>query len=231
MPIIQAILDVILHIDVFIDHQVGLWGAWMYVLLFLVIFCETGLVVTPFLPGDSLLFAAGAVAARPGNPLNIWVLMIVLCAAAILGDSANYAIGHKLGPKVLKNPDSKVLRKEHLDRTHAFFARYGGKTIILARFVPFVRTFAPFLAGVGEMDYSKFITFNVTGGVTWVGLFLFAGYFFGRIPAVEDNLTLVLVAVVVLTTIPIVWEYLRSRRQAKLEAAEAAAAGATEPAE
>jgi membrane-associated protein len=222
MDLLKTLLEIVLHIDVFIDGQIHLWGAWMYVVLFLVIFCETGLVVTPFLPGDSLLFAAAAVAARPNSPLDIWILLAVLLAAAILGDTVNYWIGAKLGPRLLKNPDSKILKKEYLDKTHAFFERYGGKAIILGRFVPFVRTFAPFLAGVGEMHYRRFLEFNAIGGVLWVGLFVGSGYFFGRIPIVEKNLTLVLAAVVVVTTIPIVVEYYRSKRAARLEAAAAA---------
>jgi membrane-associated protein len=222
MGLVKMLLDIVLHIDVFIDAQMALWGAWMYVVLFIVIFCETGLVVTPFLPGDSLLFAAAAVAARGNSPLNIWLLLAVLLAAAILGDTANYWIGAKLGPRLLRNPDSRILKKEYLDKTHAFFERYGGKAIILGRFVPFVRTFAPFLAGVGEMHYRRFIEFNAVGAVAWVGLFVGSGYFFGRIPIVEKNLTLVLVGVVVVTTIPIVVEYVRTRRA---DRAAAAAAG------
>ena len=222
MDLLNTLLQIILHIDVFIDAQIKLWGLWMYVVLFVVIFCETGLVVTPFLPGDSLLFAAAAVAARAGSPLNIWVLLAVLVAAAILGDTANYWIGAKLGPRLLRNPNSKVLKKEYLDKTHAFFERYGGKAIILGRFVPFVRTFAPFLAGVGEMHYRRFLEYNAVGGVLWVGLFVGSGYFFGRIPVVEKNLTLVLVAVVVVTTIPIVWEYVRTRRADRAAAAKPA---------
>lgn len=210
MDFVKVLVDIILHIDTFIDAQVTLWGVWMYVVLFIVIFCETGLVVTPFLPGDSLLFAAAAVAARPGSPLNIWLLLAVMIGAAVLGDTVNYWVGVKLGPRLLRKPNSRIFRKEYLDRTHAFFERYGGKAIILGRFVPFVRTFAPFLAGVGSMDYRRFLEFNVAGGVAWVGLFVGAGYFFGRIPAVEENLTLVLFGVVILTTIPIVVEYVRS---------------------
>ena len=225
MDLLNTLLQIILHIDVFIDAQIRLWGVWMYVVLFVVIFCETGLVVTPFLPGDSLLFAAAAVAARSNSPLNIWVLLAVLLAAAILGDTANYWIGAKLGPRLLRNPNSKILKKEYLDKTHAFFERYGGKAIILGRFVPFVRTFAPFLAGVGEMHYRRFIEYNATGAVLWVGLFIGSGYFFGRIPAVEHNLTLVLAAVVVVTTIPIAWEYFRTRRASRLAAAKAASSG------
>ncbi len=211
MDLIKILLDIVLHIDTFIDAQLAIWGVWMYVVLFIVIFCETGLVVTPFLPGDSLLFAAAAVAARSGSPLNIWILLVVLLAAAILGDTANYWIGAKLGPRLLRNPDSRIFKKEYMDKTHAFFERYGGKAIILGRFVPFVRTFAPFLAGLGEMHYQRFLEFNVVGAVAWVGLFVASGFFFGRIPAVEANLTLVLLGVVVLTTIPIVVEYFRTR--------------------
>lgn len=208
----QQLAQIVLHINVFIDQQVSLWGVWMYLVLFLVIFAETGLVVTPFLPGDSLIFAAAAVAARGDTALNGWAIFLVLVAAAVLGDTANYWIGASLGPRMLRNHQSRILKKEHLDRTHAFFERYGGKTIILARFVPFVRTFAPFLAGFGEMHYRRFIEFNVVGAAAWVGIFTLAGYWFGRIPAVENNLTLVLIAVVVVTTIPIVVEYLRTRR-------------------
>ncbi|MDO8949630.1 MAG: DedA family protein [Actinomycetota bacterium] len=222
MQTLQSILDVILHVDVFIDQQVGVWGAWMYLVMFVVIFCETGLVVTPFLPGDTLLFAAGVVAARAGNPLDVWLLFLILTIAAILGDTVNYWLGKRLGPRVLRNPNSRIFKKEHLDKTHAFFERYGGKTIILCRFVPFVRTFAPFLAGVGEMTYGRFLAFNVVGGVVWVAVFLFAGFFFGRIPWVEKNLTLVLLLFVVVTTIPIVIEYVRARRDAAREVAASA---------
>jgi membrane-associated protein len=228
MDVVKILLDIILHIDTFISAQLTLWGAWMYVVLFLVIFCETGLVVTPFLPGDSLLFAAAAVAARSGSPLNIWLLLVVLIGAALLGDTANYWIGAKLGPRLLRNPDSRIFKKEYLDKTHAFFERYGGKAIILGRFVPFVRTFAPFLAGLGEMHYQSFLEFNVIGGAAWVGLFVGAGYFFGRIKIVEENLTLVLLGVIVVTTIPIVVEYVRSRR-ADSAAARAAAGTEADP--
>jgi membrane-associated protein len=208
------LLDFLLHIDRFIDAQVALWGIWTYVAVFLVIFCETGLVVTPFLPGDSLIFAVAAIAARPDGPLNGWLLFLVLFAAAVIGDSVNYWIGDKLGPKLLRNPNGRILKKEYLDRTHAFFERYGAKSVILGRFVPFVRTFVPFLAGVGSMKYRKFLEFNIIGALLWVGLFTVAGYFFGRIPAVANNMTLVLIAVVVITTIPIALEAWKSRRSA-----------------
>jgi membrane-associated protein len=227
----HVLIDLFGNIDTFMLRGIELMGGWMYAAMFAVIFCETGLVVTPFLPGDSLLFAAGAFAhPHPGViGLNIWVLAIVLCAAAIIGDSVNYAIGHFLGPRLLKNPNSKVFRKEYLDRTHAFFERYGGKTIVLARFVPIIRTFAPFLAGVGGMHYRRFIEFNVVGGVLWVMLFLLAGYFFGGIQVVKDNMTLVLIAVVLITTVPIAVEAWRTRRESKREAAAAAAAADAAP--
>ena len=220
MRALAKILEYILHVDLYVGDLLRIYGVWFYGLLFLILFAETGLVVTPFLPGDSLLFAAGALVAR-GQGLGIWWVFVILAAAAILGDTANYWIGHTIGPRLLRNKNSKVLKKEYLDRTHAFFARYGGKTIVLARFVPFIRTFAPFLAGVGEMDYVHFITYNVIGGVAWVALFLFGGFLFGRIPFVEHNLFLVLAAVVVITTIPIVVEYLRQRHIARQSAPEA----------
>jgi membrane-associated protein len=188
-------------------------GWWSYLLLFLVIFCETGLVVTPFLPGDSLIFAAAAVAASPQQAvLNPWVLLVVLIAAAVLGDTANYWIGAKLGPAVLAKPNSRIFRKDYIDKTHAFFERWGGPAIIVGRFAPFVRTFGPFLAGVGAMDYGRFLAYNVVGGVAWVSLFTAAGYFFGSIPVVERNLTLVLAGVVVVTLVPTFWEFYRRIR-------------------
>ena len=202
--------DYLLHIDKQLPVLLADYGAWFYGVLFLVLFAETGFVVTPFLPGDSLLFAAGALVAR-GRGLGIGWVFVVLCAAAILGDTVNYWIGHTIGPRLLKNEDSRVLKREYIDRTRAFFERYGRKTIILARFVPFVRTFAPFLAGVGEMSYPHFIAYNAIGGTMWVGLFLFGGYLFGGVPLVRDNLLLVLVAVIVITTIPILVEYVRQR--------------------
>jgi len=219
MGSLARLLEYVLHIDRYLDVLLQMYGPWFYGLLFLVLFAETGLVVTPFLPGDSLLFAAGALVAR-GAGLGIWWVFLIFAAAAVLGDTTNYWIGHTIGPRLLKNENSRILKKEYLDRTHAFFARYGGKTIVLARFVPFIRTFAPFLAGVGEMDYVHFITYNVVGGVLWVGLFLFGGFLFGRIPFVADNLILVLVAVVIITTIPIMVEYVRQRRISRQSATQ-----------
>jgi membrane-associated protein len=215
IPALHTLVDALLHADVFVDTQVGIWGAWTYVLMFVVIFCETGLVVTPFLPGDSLLFVAGALAARPGNPLSIAVLPLVMACAAILGDTINYLIGKTLGPRLLSRSDGRILRREYLDRTHAFFERYGAKAVILARFVPVVRTFAPFLAGVGTMKYRRFLGFNIIGGIAWVLVFLAAGFFFGRIPAVSRNLTLVMIGIVLVTTIPIAVESIRSRRASR----------------
>lgn len=227
MDFIKASSD---WINSVINQQVLLWGAWAYVPLFVVIFAETGFVVTPFLPGDSLIFAAGALAAPAGSQINVWILFVSLFAAAVLGDTANYWIGKKLGPRLLRNPNSRILKKEYLDKTHAFFERYGGKTIILGRFVPFVRTFAPFLAGVGEMQYRRFLEFNVVGAFLWVGVFVGSGYFFGRLPWVEANISLVLVAFVVITTIPIMIEILRTR-MADRRTAKALAASGEQPAE
>jgi Uncharacterized membrane-associated protein len=218
MELIHFFIDYFLHLDQHLNVVIQTYGVWTYLLLFVIIFCETGLVVMPILPGDSLLFAAGAFAAL--GSLDVKVLFVLLGIAAVAGDTVNYWIGHYVGPKVFQQ-QVRFLKKEYLDRTHAFFAHYGGKTIVLARFVPFVRTFAPFLAGVGEMHYGHFITYNVIGGVLWVALFLFGGFLFGRIPFVEHNLFLVLAAVVVITTIPIIVEYLRQRHVARLAAPEA----------
>ncbi len=206
MELIRTFIDFLRDPKEWLTAVLALYGSWVYVLLFLVIFCETGLVVTPFLPGESLLFAAGAVTASAGA-LNPWLLFLLLCVAAILGDTVNYWIGHTLGPRMLSKPDSKILKKEYLDRTHRFFEKYGGKTIILGRFVPFVRTFAPFLAGVGEMTYRKFLLYNVAGGVLWVGVAYGAGYLFGGLPFVENNMTIILIGVVLVSLIPAMYEY------------------------
>lgn len=207
---ISDIIDFVLHIDVHLKAIIAAYGTWTYLILFLIVFCETGLVVTPFLPGDSLLFAAGAFAST--GVVDFWVLFAVLSAAAILGDTVNFHIGKYLGPKVLNKPNAKILKKEYLDRTHAFFERYGGLTIIYARFVPIVRTFAPFLAGVGAMTYSRFILYNVVGGIVWVAAFTAAGFFFGNIPIVQKNFTLVILFIIVLSVVPIVIEAIRHRR-------------------
>ncbi len=214
MEFLQQLLDIFLHVDDYLEQIVAYMGIWTYVLLFLVIFAETGLVVTPFLPGDSLLFAAGAVAAIAPE-LNVWVLLIVLSVAAILGDTVNYWIGHWVGPRAFSGK-VRFLKQEHLERTHAFFEKYGGKAIILARFVPIVRTFAPFVAGIGAMTYSKFILYNVIGGLLWVFLFTLLGYFFGQQPFVQANFEFVVIAIILISLVPMVWEFtaekLRSRK-------------------
>jgi membrane-associated protein len=209
MDWIKFFLDVFLHLDKHLGEVIGNYGAWTYVILLVIIFCETGLVVTPFLPGDSLLFAAGAFAAL-GKLDPLW-LFLLLSAAAIAGDTANYWIGHWIGPRAFSG-EIRFLRKEYLDRTHAFFEKYGGKTIILARFVPIVRTFAPFVAGVGAMNYAKFIAYNIVGGVAWVALFVFGGYWFGNQPFVKKNFSLVVLAIIIISVMPMVIEYVRARR-------------------
>jgi membrane-associated protein len=209
------VLDIFLHVDHYLEQIVSYMGVWTYVLLFLIIFAETGLVVTPFLPGDSLLFAAGAVAALEHANLNVWLLLVVLAAAAILGDTVNYWIGHWVGPRAFSGK-IRFLKKDHLDRTHAFFEKYGGKAIILARFVPIVRTFAPFVAGIGAMTYSKFILYNVIGGLLWVFLFTLLGYFFGQQPFVQANFEFVVLAIIGISVVPMIWEFtaekMRSRK-------------------
>jgi membrane-associated protein len=215
-------LDYALHIDRHLAVMLVQYGPWFWGLLFLLLFAETGLVVTPFLPGDSVLFASGALVARGGG-LGIWWAFAILAGAAILGDTVNYWIGHALGPRLLRNENSRLLNRAYLDRTRVFFGRYGGKTVVIARFIPFVRTFAPFLAGVGEMEYSRFLAYNAVGAVAWVGLFLFGGYLFGGVPFVRQNFVLVIVAVIVITTIPIVVEYVRQRRISRRAVADSQA--------
>ena len=195
------------------------YGAWLYALLFVVIFAETGLVVCPFLPGDSILFIAGTVVAVAA--LNVHVLVIVLIVAAVLGDSVNYAIGHYIGPKAFHRPDSRWFRQEYLRRTQAFYDKYGGVTIIIGRFVPIIRTFAPFLAGVAGMSYRRFLSYNVIGGCLWVGLLVYAGYLFGNIPWVKDNLSLIVVGIVIVSLIPAVTTFLQERRASKAQRLEA----------
>ncbi|MGE5105139.1 MAG: DedA family protein [Betaproteobacteria bacterium] len=189
------------------------YGPWLYAVLFVVIFAETGLVVCPFLPGDSILFIAGTVVAAAG--LDVHVLVLVLVAAAVLGDSVNYGVGHYIGPKAFHKPDSRWFRQEYLRRTQAFYAKYGGITIIIGRFVPIIRTFAPFLAGVAGMSYRRFLSYNVVGGCLWIGLLVYAGYLFGNIPWVKDNLSAIVVAIVVVSLIPAITTYWRERRSAR----------------
>jgi membrane-associated protein len=209
----SSLVDFILHIDRYLGIFIQQYGTLTYVILFVVIFCETGLVVTPFLPGDSLIFAAGALAAIDSSgTLNVFLLFAILAAAAVIGDTVNYWIGAKFGVKLF-DYNIPLLKKEHLDRTYEFYEKYGGKTIILARFVPIVRTFAPFVAGVGQMNYSRFITFNLIGGVAWVAIFTFLGYLFGNVPFVKENFEIVTLAIVLISVLPMVFEYVRSRRR------------------
>ena len=212
MEEIKSAIDVFLHLDRHLGDWSQALGPWLYFLLFAIVFCETGLVVTPFLPGDSLLFAVGALASVPNSGVSVWVAAALLIAAAVLGDAVNYAVGANMGPKVFSREDSRWLRKEHLQRTHAFYEKYGAKTIILARFVPIVRTFAPFVAGVGSMTYAKFATYNIAGAVGWVLSLLLAGYFFGQIPTIQRNFHIVIVAIIVISLLPIVFEFVRVRR-------------------
>ncbi len=207
------IVDIFLHLDHHLGEVILQYGHLAYLILFLIIFCETGLVVTPFLPGDSLLFAAGALSVT--TSLELKYLFPLLTAAAILGDMVNFHIGDWLGPKVFQKTDSRIFKKKYLDQTHAFYEKYGGKTIIFARFIPIVRTFAPFVAGVGKMNYSKFLAFNVIGAVAWMFLFLFAGYWFGNIPLVKENFTLVIMVIIVLSVLPPFYEYWKTGREAK----------------
>jgi membrane-associated protein len=212
MEMLQQFLDVVLHLNTHLDQLAADYGPWVYGILFLIVFCETGLVVTPFLPGDSLLFAAGAIAA--GGKINIWWLGIVLVIAAILGDTVNYWIGRYAG-QGLTAKFPRLIKRQHLDKTHEFFERYGGKTIIIARFVPIVRTFAPFVAGVGQMTYPRFMMFNVVGALLWVVLLVPAGYFFANVPFVKRNFSVVILAIIFLSVLPAVFEFVRERARLK----------------
>jgi membrane-associated protein len=223
METVRWLFDLFLHLDKHVKDVVATCGWWTYLLLFVVVFCETGLVVTPFLPGDSLLFAAGTAAGLGMMPMNPHALFLVLAVAAVLGDTVNYWIGAFIGPRAFTG-HYRFFKKEHLDRTHRFFEKYGGKTIILARFVPIVRTFAPFVAGIGAMNYRRFIAYNVIGGVAWVALFVYAGYFFASVTIVQENFSLVVLAIIVLSVLPIVYEYWKVRQ----ERSQAAPAEATE---
>ncbi|KAB8312187.1 DedA family protein [Erwinia endophytica] len=215
MELIHIVIDFILHIDVHLQAMVAQYGVWIYAILFLILFCETGLVIMPFLPGDSLLFVAGALAAVPDSALNVHIIVLLMAVAAIVGDAVNYTIGRLFGDKLFSNPNSKVFRRSYLDKTHQFFERHGGKTIILARFVPIVRTFAPFVAGMGKMSYRHFALFNVAGGLIWVLLFSYAGYFFGNLPVVQRNIHYLIIAILVVSALPGVVEVLRHRRGAR----------------
>lgn len=209
MDIILYFIDFFIHLDQYLPKIIEMFGIWAYVIVFIVIFCETGLVVTPVLPGDSLLFALGALAAL--GALHIEALLILLCIAAIAGDSVNYAIGHYIGPKVFGYEDSRFFKKKYLIKTHEFYEKHGGKTIIIARFMPFIRTFAPFVAGVGAMSYPKFILYNIAGGIAWVSIFLLGGFFFGNIPTVKNNFTVVIVVIITISIMPGFIAYFRQK--------------------
>jgi len=214
MELIFNFIDIFIHLDRYLSGMLQHFGGWTYLILFLIIFCETGLVVTPILPGDSLLFALGALSANTymKGPLEIEWLMLILSIAAILGDTVNYSIGKYLGPKVFHYEDSRFFRKEYLIRTNEFYERHGGTTIVIARFMPIIRTFAPFVAGIGRMRYAKFLFFNVAGGVVWIVTLLLGGYYFGNIPVVKNNFTLAILVIVFLSILPGIYEYVRRRR-------------------
>ncbi len=211
MDLLKQLLDMVLHVDEHLHQVIQTYGTGTYLLLFVIVFCETGLVVTPFLPGDSLLFAVGAFCAR--GSLDLVTAMVVLTAAGILGDSVNYWIGARVGPAVFQRKGSKIFRPEYLERTHHFYEKYGAKTIVLARFVPIVRTFAPFVAGIGRMSYAKFLAYNVIGALVWVGLLVPAGYFFGNIPVVRQNFEIAILVIIVVSVLPVVIELVRHRRR------------------
>ena len=210
MELIALLVDIFLHLDRYLGTFLHDYGLWVYLLLFVIIFAETGFVVTPFLPGDSLLFVAGTLAAAGGG-LNVEWLIPLLIAASFGGDNTNYWIGHHLGPRVFRHNNSRLLNHEYLDRTRAFYDRHGGKTILLARFLPILRTFAPFVAGVGRMPYSRFLGFSFAGSVLWIGLFVLAGYFFGHLPVVRKNLTLVMLGIIIISILPGAIAWLRHR--------------------
>jgi membrane-associated protein len=218
LELILSFWDVITHLDVHLADWAQSMGPWLYVALFVIIFCETGLVVTPFLPGDSLLFAVGALCALDGSPLSVGGIIPLLIVAAVLGDAVNYAIGRHVGPRVFRSETSIFLNKKHLLRTEAFYERYGGKTIIIARFMPIVRTFAPFVAGIGQMKYPRFFLFNVVGAVAWVAMFVPLGYWFGNMPFVKKQFHYVILAIIVLSVLPAVIEVLREWRSRRVSA-------------
>ncbi len=212
MEIIRTVIDFILHIDQHLVDIVSNYKTWTYLILFLIIFAETGFVVTPFLPGDSLLFAAGAIIAKPESNLNIVLTCVLLIVAAILGDLVNYHIGKFIGVKAFSGK-YKLLKKEYLEKTQAFYNKHGGKTIIYARFIPIIRTFAPFVAGIGTMSYFRFATYNVVGGIAWVTSFLLLGFFFGGLPVIKDNFTYVILGIILVSILPPVFEVIRERRR------------------
>jgi membrane-associated protein len=218
IDLVKKLFDFILHIDRHLAEIIAQYGLWTYALLFLIIFAETGLVVMPLLPGDSLLFAAGAFCAKPETGLNVHLMAGLLFVAAILGDTVNYWIGRKIGPAVFKRDDSIWLRKKHLEKAHTFFEKYGGRAVILARFVPIVRTFVPFIAGVGSMTYPRFMAYNVIGGFIWIYFFTYTGFYFGNLPFVQKNFKIVILAIIILSVLPIVVEFYREWRKSRRSA-------------
>jgi len=235
IDVIKGLIELFLHLDKHLEVIIRDYGTWTYLILFAIVFCETGLVITPFLPGDSLLFAAGTFAAWPEANLDVWIIFVVLSLAAILGDTVNYWVGAYVGPRAFRE-NVRFLKRQYLDRTHRFYERHGGKTIILARFIPIIRTFAPFVAGIGAMNYARFLVYNVIGGIAWVAIFVFGGYYFGNLELVKNNFSVVVLAIIVISVLPIVVEYLRARGQSAAvrkcqEAADPPAAGQGEPAE
>ncbi|HEY5497212.1 MAG TPA: DedA family protein [Syntrophales bacterium] len=210
MDLLLTFIDIFIHLDLHLIWLIQHFGVWVYLIVFMIVFCETGLVVTPFLPGDSLLFGLGALAAI--GDLNVAWLFVLLSSAAIAGDTVNYFIGKYVGPKVFHQDTNRFLKREYLEKTRRFYEKYGGKTIVIARFVPIIRTFAPFVAGIGAMTYSKFIIYNVLGGIAWVAVFIFGGYYFGNLPIVKNNFTLVIMAIIIISVLPGVIEYFRHRR-------------------
>lgn len=213
MEFLMHLVDIALHVDRYLNAIAADYGAWTYAILFLIIFCETGLVVTPFLPGDSLLFATGALCG--GGVLDPNIIFILLVAAAFLGDNVNYWIGRRVGPAVFEREQTRFFKKEYLLKAHAFYERHGGKTVIIARFVPIVRTFSPFVAGIARMTYVQFLAYSLTGAVVWVSLFVYSGYFFGNLPFIKRNFSLVVVAIILISIMPGVIEYIRHRRSAE----------------
>ena len=217
MELVTSFIDIVLHLDRHLQVWVVEYGTWIYLILFLVIFCETGLVVTPFLPGDSLLFVAGAVAA--GGGMDIHTLFAVIAVASFAGDNTNYWIGRQVGPRVFRRKGSVLFNPSHLERTHRFYEKHGGKTVLIARFVPIVRTFAPFVAGMGRMAYNQFLFYSFAGAILWIGSLAYAGYYFGNLPIVRDNLSVVIIGIVFLSILPGIIEFLRARRNAKRSSA------------
>jgi membrane-associated protein len=215
MDIINWLIEFLLHLDVHLAELIAQYGLWIYAILFLIIFCETGLVVTPFLPGDSLLFVAGTLAAIGANHINVHLMILLLISAAILGDTCNYLIGKFFGEKLFNNPNSKIFKQNYLEKTHNFYEKHGGKTIFFARFVPIIRTFTPFVAGMGKMTYARFISYCLVAGVVWVCLFMYAGYFFGELDFVKNNLSVLIIAIILISLLPAVIEILIQRAKSK----------------